>query len=329
MKVRVQVIVESDQGATQCVEDVAQFERGVLQPEALGLTLAEAKALLQGVQQTMVTEQTTAYLDTQHPCPVCGTLRRCKGHHQLVYRTVFGKLTLPSPQWYACRCQTTERRSFSPLADLLPERTAPELLYLEAKFAALMSYGVTVDALGEILPIGAQLNATTVQRHLLQVAERMEQELGEEQVMFVEGCPAEWEDLPAPAAPLTVGLDGGYVHARDERSRKAGWFEVIVGKSLSDEGASKCFGFVRTYDTKPKRRLFEVLKFQGMQANQQVTFLSDGGDTVRDLQMYLHPEAEHLLDWFHVAVRITVMAQMAKGLKPKKAPTQAGTSSNN
>jgi hypothetical protein len=34
--------------------------------------------------------------------------------------------------------------------------------------------------------------------------------------------------------------------------------------------------------------------------NQQVTFLSDGGDTVRQLQLYLHPQAEHLLDWFHV-----------------------------
>ena len=69
-----------------------------------------------------------------------------------------------------------------------------------------------------------------------------------------------------------------------------GWFEVIVGKSLPDESACKCFGFVHTYDTKPKRRLFEVLRSQGMQANQQVTFLSDGGDTVRDLPMYLHPD---------------------------------------
>jgi hypothetical protein len=320
MKVRIQVIVESDQGEIHCVEDVAQFERGELRPDALGLTLAEAKALLQGVQRTMVTEQTTAYLDAQRPCPACQAPRRCKGHHQLVYRTIFGKLTLPSPRWYTCPCQTTEPRSFSPLAELLREHTAPELLYLEAKFAALMSYGVTVDVLGEILPIGAQLNATTVQRHLLRVAERMEHEMGEEQVMFVEGCPAEWEDLPAPDAPLTVGLDGGYVHARDERSRKAGWFEVIVGKSLPDEGASKCFGFVHTYDARPKRRLFEVLKSQGMQANQQVTFLSDGGDTVRELQMYLHPEAEHLLDLFHISMRITVMGQMAKGLSARESP---------
>jgi hypothetical protein len=50
-----------------------------------------------------------------------------------------------------------------------------------------------------------------------------------------------------------------------------------------------------------------------MQANQQVTFLSDGGDTVRELPMYLHPEAEHLLDWFHISMRVTVMGQIAKG----------------
>jgi hypothetical protein len=57
---------------------------------------------------------------------------------------------------------------------------------------------------------------------------------------------------------------------------------------------------VQIYDAKPKRRLFEVLKSQGHQMNQQITFLSDGGDTVRDLQLYLNPQAEHILDWFHV-----------------------------
>jgi hypothetical protein len=53
-----------------------------------------------------------------------------------------------------------------------------------------------------------------------------------------------------------------------------------------------------------------------MQMNQQVTFLSDGADTVRDLQLYLNPNAEHILDWFDITMRITVMCQMAKGLGP-------------
>jgi hypothetical protein len=42
--------------------------------------------------------------------------------------------------------------------------------------------------------------------------------------------------------------------------------------------------------------------------------LSDGGDTVRNLPRYLNPEAEHLLDWFHVTMRLTVLNQTAKGL---------------
>ena len=63
-----------------------------------------------------------------------------------------------------------------------------------------------------------------------------------------------------------------------------------------------------------RRRLFEVLKAQGIQMNQDITFLSDAGDTVRKLQYYLSPQSEHVLDWFHVTMRLTVMKNMAKGL---------------
>ena len=103
--------------------------------------------------------------------------------------------------------------------------------------------------------------------------------------MFAEGCQRDWDELPRPDLPLTVGLDGGYVHSSQQRSRRNGWFEVIAGKSMPTHGLDKCFGFVQTHDTKPKRRLFEVLKSQGMQMNQQVTFLTDGGEDVRDLPL--------------------------------------------
>ena len=77
---------------------------------------------------------------------------------------------------------------------------------------------------------------------------------------------------------------------------------------------SKRFGFVHTIDPKPKRRLYEVLHSQGFQLNQQITFLSDGGDTVRDLPLYMSPEAEHILDWFHITMKLTVLDQYGKGL---------------
>jgi hypothetical protein len=38
--------------------------------------------------------------------------------------------------------------------------------------------------------------------------------------------------------------------------------------------------------------------------------MSDGGDTVRNLQTYFSPQSKHVLDWFHVMMRLTVIGQM-------------------
>ena len=55
----------------------------------------------------------------------------------------------------------------------------------------------------------------------------------------------------------------------------------------------KRFGFGQTQDTKPKRRLYEVLHSQGLQMNQEITFLSDGDDKLRELQVEMSPQATH------------------------------------
>ena len=315
MKLKLQLIIESDTGEAEMVREVTKLERYALRPETLGLTLSEAKELLQEVQRAMVTHQTTGYVTQQTHCAKCGKIQSRKGKHEIVLRTLFGKLRLDSPRLYHCGCCSKEEyRSFSPLADLLTERTAPELTYLENKFAAVISYGLTVELLAEVLPTGEDINVAGVYRNVQGVAERMEAELGEEKWQLIDGCQREWDTLPPPGPPLIVGLDGGFIHAKDQKSRDEGWFEVIAGKSMPEEGVPKCFAYVQSYDTKPKRRLFELMKSQGLQANQQVTFLSDGADDVRELPLYLSPESEHWLDWFHVAMRLRVMGQMAKGL---------------
>jgi len=116
-----------------------------------------------------------------------------------------------------------------------------------------------------------------------------------------------------------VGIDGGYV--RNWFAKKH-LFEVIVGKTTlsfrEDEAdkapSSKRFGFVQTLDTKPKRRLYEVLHSQGLQMNQDITFLSDGNDTLRELQLEMSPKATHILDWFHLTMKLTALEQYGKGL---------------
>ena len=109
----------------------------------------------------------------------------------------------------------------------LPERVTPDLLELEARWTPLMAYGVTAERLSDVLPVGDTVNATTIRNDALQVAERMEAELGPEQRGFVEGCPRDWDETPISGPPVTVGIDGGYVRSWMDRPAN---FEVIAGQ---------------------------------------------------------------------------------------------------
>jgi len=318
MKFKVQIV--AGDGADAVVHELAILEKECELVEQIGLTLAESKELLRELQKQLVEHQAEAFVHARAFCGECGSKLRGKGRHGVVFRTLFGNVSLDSPRLRHCACTTHDTASFSPLADLLPERSAPELRFMEAKWASLVSYGMTAKALQDFLPVDDAMNASTVRNHTLAVAQRCEAKLGEEQFAFVEGCPNDWNALPPAEGPITVGIDGGYLRHWTEKKTN---FEVIVGKSVPTEGAAKCFGFVQSYDEKPKRRLYDVLSSQGMQMNQDVFFMSDGEKTVRELQLYLNPRAKHVLDWFHITMRITVLGQFLKGLRHSKLPEDA------
>jgi len=84
---------------------------------------------------------------------------------------------------------------------------------------------------------------------------------------------------------------------------------------LSFSTVAELCALVRRVDKKPKRRLRNVLESQGILPRQQITFLSDGGDTVRELPAFLHPRSEHILDWFHIGMRIEQLMHTARGLR--------------
>ena len=113
-----------------------------------------------------------------------------------------------------------------------------------------------------------------------------------------------------PDARIVIGLDRGYVHNWQNRETN---FEVIVGQSVPEDRDARYAGLVHRYDRKPKRRLFDVLKSQGPQPNQDVMFLIDGGEAIRALTELATPESEHVFDWFHTAMRVTVLEQYARG----------------
>jgi hypothetical protein len=311
MRVSILLQITGDDGAIGPAEEVATFEKPTERPEGLGLSIAEGKTMLAAVQARTVSAQAETWSRRHRCCAACGAARRSKGRYALVFRSLYGDVELSSPRLHRCRCQTVDGpATTSPLRELISDHVAPERLYLEARWSSLVPYAAAAGLLADVLPIASGANRTTVRAHTLRVADRTEAELGDERPCFIEGCPAECQALPIPEGRIVAALDGGYVRNWDDRKSN---FELIVGRSVPEDRAPRYLGLVHGYDRKPKRRLFEVLKSRGLQANQEVTFLTDGGEEVRALTELVTPEAEHVLDWFHITMRLTVLSQYARG----------------
>ncbi len=312
MRVSILLQITGDDGAIRTAEEVAVFEKPTERPEDVGLSLADGKALAAAVQRRVVQAQAEDWSKRHRCCAECGARRRSKGSYPVLFHTLYGDVSLDSPRLHRCACQIAEgAATVSPLRDLMPDHIAPERLYLEARWSSLVPYAAAAGLLADVLPITSGANRTTVREHVMRVAERAEAELGDERPCFIDGCQAKWQALPIPEGRIVAALDGGYVRNWDDRTSN---FELIVGRSVPEDRPARYIGLVHGYDPKPKRRLFELLKSQGLQANQDVTFLTDGGEEVRALTELVTPEAEHVLDWFHITMRLTVLGQYARGV---------------
>ena len=311
LRVQLQLRIVSDDDTVIRDEVILQLNKSADRLETIGLCLADSKDLLGRLQHAVVEAEATAYVNRHRCCSVCGRRLRGKGQYPIVFRSVFGNVSVSSPRFYRCCCHPADSQTFSPLTELFTEHTAPELLYLETRWASLVSFGMTAALLRDFLPVADTTNPETVRCHLHKVATRHDADLDGEAARLVERSPAAGQASPIPREAVIVGIDGGYLRNWHDKRKK---FEVIIGKSMAEDRDNRYFGLVRSQDAAPKRRFCAVLRRQGLPADQPVTVLTDGGDSVRALVSDLPAGSEHHLDWFHVAMRLTVLDQCAKGL---------------
>jgi hypothetical protein len=174
MRLKLQLVMCNDQGDEETVTDVLTLNKHHQHIEHLGLTLAESKQLLSTLQRHLLQQQINTFLDTGSTCRDCGTPLKLKAHASRSFRTLFGTFQFDSPRLEHCDCTQRKTSSFRPLAALLTESVAPELLYMEAKWSSLVSYGMSLDALQDFLPLDLSLDVKTVRYDTLKVAKRLE-----------------------------------------------------------------------------------------------------------------------------------------------------------
>jgi len=83
MRVKLQPVMCSDDGQEETVTDIVTLQKDSQRIEHLGLTLREAKQLLNTIQKRLLQQQVDAFLDACSTCPDCGTPLKVKGYHSI------------------------------------------------------------------------------------------------------------------------------------------------------------------------------------------------------------------------------------------------------
>jgi hypothetical protein len=68
----------------------------------LGLSLADAEAVLGWPQSSIVSRQLDAMHAVQRACAACGAARSLKDYHTVRYRSLFGDVSARIARWRAC-----------------------------------------------------------------------------------------------------------------------------------------------------------------------------------------------------------------------------------
>ncbi len=161
----------------------------------LGLTLAEGKLLLAGIQRELVAAQARDHAVRRPDCLRCGGVCHVKDYRDHTVAMLFGEVTVRLPRFRCAACGGIE------LGIRWPShcRSTPELDQLQAHLSALMPYRAAADILEQLFPVGAGKDKETLRRHTLKAGAAIRE------------CAAISPETAAPG--ITITLDSTFIRS--------------------------------------------------------------------------------------------------------------------
>ncbi len=160
-----------------------------------------------------------------------------------------------------------------------------------------MTYRTAADVLGQMFPVDAGAHHETLRRHTLKVGEA----LGE--------CATIRPDTAAPA--IVVTLDSTFIRSCAEGGRH---LEVRVGNVETASGGRQVFGAVAKSGTDLEELIRRTLDAVGQTGDTALTAFTDGCPGLRRILADAGVDEPPMLDWFHIAMRLQHLKQIANGL---------------
>jgi len=259
----------------------------------LGLTLAEAKLLLARVQREIVAVQAGTHAVRRPECPRCDGVCRAKDYRDHTVSTLFGQVTLRLPRFRCAACGGIEAGVGWPAHC----RSTPELDRLQAHLCAVMTYRTAADVLEQMFPVDAGTHHETLRRRTLKVGEA----LGH----YVATRPE------TAASAIMVTLDSTFIRSCAEGERH---LEVRVGNVETASGGRQVFGAVAKAGTDIQALIRRNLDAVGRTKDTALTAFTDGCPGLRGSLADAGVTTPPMLDWFHIAMRLQHLKQIASTL---------------
>jgi len=271
----------------------------------LGLTLPEAKRLLARVQREIMAAQAREHAVRWPECSRCGDVCCVKDYRDHAMATLFGQVTMRLPRFRCAACGGAEAGVGWPLHC----RSTPELDRLQAHLCAVMTYRTAADLLEQMFPVDVGRHHETLRRRTLNVGEA----LGDYVATRSETA----------AVAIAVTLDSTFIRSCAEGERH---LEVRVGNVETASGGRQVFGAVAKADTDIRAVICRSLDAVGRSGDTALTAFTDGCPGLRRILANAGVTTRPMLDWFHIAMRLQHLKQIASALSvdaPARAEAKA------
>jgi hypothetical protein len=259
----------------------------------LGLTLAQGKLLLAGIQKEIVAAQARDHALRRPDCLRCGRVCCVKDYRDHVVATLFGQVTVRLPRYCCAACGAIEVGIDWPSHC----RSTPELDQLRAHLSAVMPYRTAADVLGQLFPVGAGKDKETLRRHTLKAG------------AAIRDCATMRPEIAAPG--ITITLDSTFIRSSQDGERH---LEVRVGNVETASGGRQVFGAVAGSDTDIKLLIRRNLEAVGQTKDTALTAFTDGCAGLRRILADAGLAEPPILDWFHIGMRLQHLKQIASAL---------------
>ncbi len=283
----------------------------------LGLSINDGKKIMVVLQSAVVAHEAETYSLFRRVCPDCHTFRPVKDYTTRQIRTVFGTVKVRNPRWMLCReCHLGIDAAFAPLNEICPDRATPELMELTARLGSTMPYRQAAKVLAEFLPIEPTETHATVRKRTIRIGERLDDQIMRETWKARDQADDRHQlemQLPGDRRKeFVISIDTAHVRSAERNSARN--FELVVarcGRGGRGEPGGRYFVTGSTAQHAIRDRALHALEGVGYRGFGDVTVISDGAEILKRLPRAMPKPTTHIIDWFHIAMKIQPMQQIA------------------